>query len=87
MLIDAGGFAQVLPIMVDVGTDNKDLREDPSYHGLRQPRVRGQAYYDIMDEVWCSILRLGHASGFALCYWFEHDAEQHLAGTQPSMQV
>ncbi len=37
--------------MIDVGTDNEELRNDPLYAGLRQPRIKGQEYYDILDEV------------------------------------
>jgi malate dehydrogenase (oxaloacetate-decarboxylating) len=33
-----------LPVMLDVGTDREDLRADPTYPGLRQPRLRGEAY-------------------------------------------
>ena len=49
----AAGFhpARVLPVVVDVGTDNEALRADPLYPGLARPRLRGAAYYAIMDEV------------------------------------
>lgn len=41
---------QVLPLVLDVGTNNKQLIEDPLYLGNRHPRVRGEAYYDFVDK-------------------------------------
>jgi malate dehydrogenase (oxaloacetate-decarboxylating)(NADP+) len=46
-----GGVAPeyTLPIVLDAGTDNEKLLNDPLYPGLRRPRVKGKAYDDFVD--------------------------------------
>ena len=39
-----------MPVLLDVGTDNQSLIDDPLYLGLRQPRLRGEAYFSLVDE-------------------------------------
>jgi malate dehydrogenase (oxaloacetate-decarboxylating) len=47
----AGGIdpARVIPVMLDVGTDNRSLLNDPFYIGNRHPRVRGRRYDEFID--------------------------------------
>lgn len=53
----AGGIAphRVLPVTLDMGTNNKDLLESPDYIGLKHPRISGEAYIDMVDEFMAAI--------------------------------
>eukprot|EP00268_Persea_americana_P034635 TRINITY_DN34250_c2_g1_i1.p1 TRINITY_DN34250_c2_g1~~TRINITY_DN34250_c2_g1_i1.p1 ORF type:complete len:610 (-),score=106.80 TRINITY_DN34250_c2_g1_i1:634-2463(-) len=52
MYVAAAGInpQRILPVMLDVGTNNKKLLEDRLYLGLRQPRLEGDDYLSIVDE-------------------------------------
>ena len=39
-----------LPIILDLGTDNEALLNDPLYLGLHRPRVKGEEMQEFMDE-------------------------------------
>ena len=42
--------SKCLPIVIDIGTNNLDLIENPMYLGLQQQRLRGKEYDAIIDE-------------------------------------
>jgi malate dehydrogenase (oxaloacetate-decarboxylating) len=41
---------RVIPVVLDVGTDNMGLLNDPLYLGIRDPRVRGDRYDEFVDR-------------------------------------
>lgn len=48
--------SKTLPIVLDVGTDNLELRENPLYLGINRPRLSGEKYYELLDD-WISAVR------------------------------
>lgn len=42
--------ARVLPVVLDVGTNNKELQEDDLYMGNKFDRVRGDQYWEFVDK-------------------------------------
>ncbi|MCY7152877.1 malolactic enzyme [Streptococcus mitis] len=42
--------AMVLPLVIDAGTNREELRNNPNYLGNRHERVRGDRYYDFIDQ-------------------------------------
>ncbi|ORZ22530.1 hypothetical protein BCR42DRAFT_345454 [Absidia repens] len=52
LYVAAGGIRPraVLPVVLDVGTNNESLLNDPLYLGMDHPRIEGEAYYSFVDE-------------------------------------
>ncbi|KAL7551009.1 hypothetical protein ACHAWF_014214 [Thalassiosira exigua] len=48
----AGGIPphRVMPVVLDVGTDNQALINDKFYLGVQKPRLHGAEYYHLVDE-------------------------------------
>ncbi|REC93961.1 NAD-dependent malic enzyme [Kushneria indalinina] len=42
--------AYTMPVVLDVGTNNQDLLDDPMYMGWRHERVTGEEYYEFVDQ-------------------------------------
>lgn len=49
-VVGAGIYpGKTLPVLLDVGTDNAALRDDPLYLGERIPRLRDEAFYEVVE--------------------------------------
>lgn len=46
-----------LPVNIDVGTDRRELLEDPDYLGVHEPRLRGDAYFELLDRFVAAVRR------------------------------
>jgi len=53
LYIACGGIPpeQCLPLMLDVGTENEELRKDPLYLGWPHGRLRGERYDSLVEEL------------------------------------
>ena len=52
LYVAAGGIhpAFCLPVLIDVGTNNENALKDPLYIGVKQERLTGDAYYEIVER-------------------------------------
>jgi malic enzyme len=66
--------AWTLPVSLDVGTDRRELLDDPLYMGHRAPRLRGAAYDEVVERFVDSVTRVFPS---ALVQW--EDFKQHNA--------
>ena len=66
--------SRTLPVSLDVGTDNPKLLDDPFYLGWRNPRLRGDAYLDVLDAF---VEGLQEVFPHAVLQW--EDLKQHTA--------
>lgn len=68
LYVAAAGLSpsRVLPVSLDVGTDNQDLLADPLYLGLRQPRLKGGDYRAFLAQFVAGVRR--HLPG-AILQW------------------
>ena len=78
--------AHVLPVHIDVGTNNQRLLDDPYYLGLKRHRERGQKYDDLIAEffeaakdkfgenVMIQFEDFGNLNAFRLLKQWEHKA-------------
>jgi malate dehydrogenase (oxaloacetate-decarboxylating)(NADP+) len=74
-----------LPIMIDAGTNNQALLDDPMYMGVHAPRMRGPAYDELVEEVMSAARELypdvliqledfGNANAFRLLHQYRSKA-------------
>jgi len=60
-----------LAVMLDVGTNNEQLLQDPAYTGLKEPRVSDELYDQFFEEFTLAVLQQYGSHALILCKDFE----------------
>ncbi|SGY68951.1 BQ5605_C004g02933 [Microbotryum silenes-dioicae] len=55
--------ARILSVVLDVGTNNQDLLNDPLYLGVKSPRLTGERYDRVVDK-FCNVVRESYPDAF-----------------------
>ncbi|MGI9291392.1 MAG: NAD-dependent malic enzyme [Gammaproteobacteria bacterium] len=66
----------VLPVSLDVGTDNEKLLQDKLYLGWKKPRLRGKEYEELVDEF---VTTIAECYPGALVQWEDFRKDNALA--------
>lgn len=58
LYVAGGGInpKRTLPVVLDAGTDNEELRNNSLYLGIPEPRLKGKEYFEFVDE-WIQAMR------------------------------
>lgn len=58
LYVAGGGLnpRRTLPVVIDAGTDNEELRNNELYLGVPAPRLKGKEYFELLDE-WMDAVR------------------------------
>ena len=65
--VAGGGIrpTSILPVVLDVGTNNESLLNDPLYLGMGHRRLEGEEYYSFVDE-WVHAIQNRYPSTYKL---------------------
>lgn len=62
----------MLPVVLDVGTNNEELLNDPLYLGMPHRRLDGEEYYSFVDE-WVTAVKARWPSTFVVSLLHDDD--------------
>ncbi|XP_016981237.1 NADP-dependent malic enzyme [Drosophila rhopaloa] len=60
-----------LAVMIDVGTNNEQLLEDPAYSGLKEHRASDELYHKLFEEFTLAVIQQYGSHALILCKDFE----------------